>query len=184
MMKGDFSRDTFDPTKHFSRVLMQQGRVQLDADWNEQAAILLHYLRSLAVNLIGPHGGPAKADGTAGDGFRILAAKDDKGNTIANDFAIMQGHYYVYGILCENDSNTMRYTTQTNYLLTNETKLNVGTYLVYLDVWERHLTYLEVEDPDGAQISFREVALNGPDTTTRAQVVWQIKTKASKTSAN
>ena len=35
-MKGDFSRLTFDPTKHFSGVRMQQGRVQLDADWNEQ----------------------------------------------------------------------------------------------------------------------------------------------------
>ena len=42
-MKGDFSRRTFDPQKHFSRVLMQQGRVQLDADWNEQAAIQLHH---------------------------------------------------------------------------------------------------------------------------------------------
>ena len=30
-MKGDFTRITFNPTKHFSRVLMQQGRVQLDA---------------------------------------------------------------------------------------------------------------------------------------------------------
>ena len=38
-MKGDFSRDTFDPAKQFTRVLMQQGRVQLDADWNEQIAI-------------------------------------------------------------------------------------------------------------------------------------------------
>ena len=57
-MKGDFSRDTFDPTKGFSRVLMQQGRVQLDADWNEQAAILLHYLRTLAADLIGPCAGP------------------------------------------------------------------------------------------------------------------------------
>jgi uncharacterized protein DUF6519 len=27
---------TFDPLNHFSRVLMQQGVVQLDADWNEQ----------------------------------------------------------------------------------------------------------------------------------------------------
>ena len=43
-MKGDFTRDTFDRTKHYSRVLMQQGRVTLDADWNEQTAILLHYL--------------------------------------------------------------------------------------------------------------------------------------------
>ena len=38
-MKGDFSRDTFDSKKHYSRVLMQQGRVQTDADWNEQQAI-------------------------------------------------------------------------------------------------------------------------------------------------
>ena len=38
-MKGDFSRLTFDPKKHYRRVLMQQGRVQVDADWNEQEAI-------------------------------------------------------------------------------------------------------------------------------------------------
>ena len=66
-MKGDFTRDTFDPFRHFSRVLMQQGRVQLDADFNEQAAILLHYLRTLAADLIGPHGGPGNELG-----FEIL----------------------------------------------------------------------------------------------------------------
>jgi hypothetical protein len=59
-MKGDFTRNTFDPRKHFTRVLMQQGRVQLDADWNEQAAILLYYLQSLAADLIGPHAGPRR----------------------------------------------------------------------------------------------------------------------------
>ena len=57
-MKGDFTRNTFDPAKHYSRVLSQQGRVQLDADANEQAAILLHYLQTLAADLIGPAGGP------------------------------------------------------------------------------------------------------------------------------
>lgn len=31
-MKGDFARAVFDPVKHFVRVLMQQGRVTLDAD--------------------------------------------------------------------------------------------------------------------------------------------------------
>jgi hypothetical protein len=40
--------------------------------------------------------------------------------------------------------------------------------LVYLDVWERHLTQIEDE-------SIREVALAGPDTATRAKVVWQVK---------
>src|SRR5262249_11013445 len=126
-MKGDFTRDTFDASRHFSRVLMQQGRVQLDADWNEQAAILLHYLQALAADLIGPHGGPAKEDGTAGDGFRIAVATDDKGNAITNDFAIMRGHYYVDGILCENDSDTTRYTTQADYVLTDDTALKSGT---------------------------------------------------------
>ena len=68
-MKGDFSRDTFDPLNNFSRVLLQQGRVQLDADFNEQAAILLHMLRRLTADLFGPYaivGGP--------DAFRVAAA--------------------------------------------------------------------------------------------------------------
>ena len=56
-MKGDFSRLTFDPARQFSRVLMQQGRVQLDADWNEQSSLLLHHLRVLARALVGPYGG-------------------------------------------------------------------------------------------------------------------------------
>ena len=41
-MPGDYSRNTFDPRRHYSGVLMQQGRVQLDADWNEQQAIAAH----------------------------------------------------------------------------------------------------------------------------------------------
>src|SRR5512146_2219267 len=62
-MRGDFTRNTFDPGKHYSRVLMQQGRVQLDADWNEQAAIFTHFLRALARDLIGPYGAPAGSHG-------------------------------------------------------------------------------------------------------------------------
>src|SRR6516164_9657343 len=44
-------------------------------------------------------------------------------------------------------------------------------YLVYLDVWERHLSYLE----DEGDLNMREVALGGPDTATRTKVVWQVK---------
>jgi hypothetical protein len=43
------------------------------------------------------------------------------------------------------------------------------TYLVYLDVWERHITHIEDN-------RIREVALGGPDTATRAKLVWQVKT--------
>jgi len=83
-MKGDFTRVTFDPARHFSRVLMQQGRVQLDADFNEQAAILLHYVRTLAADLIGPYGGPE------GDNHGFGISFDDDGNLI-----IGKGRYYL-----------------------------------------------------------------------------------------
>ncbi|MFE7525845.1 DUF6519 domain-containing protein, partial [Kitasatospora sp. NPDC057542] len=60
-MHADFSRLTFRPGKHYSAVLTQQGRVQLDADANEQAAIERYQLRALAADLIGRRGGPAAA---------------------------------------------------------------------------------------------------------------------------
>src|SRR3984885_10111780 len=214
-MKADLTRDTFRPFQHFTRVLMQQGRVQLDADWNEQAAILLHYLQALAADLIGPYGGPA-----ANLGFQIA---DSTGNT---DFDISPGHYYVDGILCELPalaapvpitkgaadyefkvadssmsfsekqpillsaegqsvwttvlkyegdgkvtvpnvpdpkkvlnashpylySKFVTYRTQPDY--PNPPSLQSGKSLIYLDVWERLITYIEDD-------SIREVALNG-----------------------
>lgn len=94
-MKADLTRNTFDPLKHFTRVLMQQGRVQIDADWNEQIAILLNYLHKLTADLIGPANGP-----TANLGFRVA-----DGN-LANDFAITPGRYYVDGILCELETTS------------------------------------------------------------------------------
>jgi hypothetical protein len=65
--RGDFSRFPFDPRKHWSAVLLQQGRVQLDSDWNTQVDILDHRLRSGAADLVGPAGGPA-----GNVGFEIL----------------------------------------------------------------------------------------------------------------
>lgn len=170
-MKGDFTRDTFDAANHFSRVLMQQGRVQLDADWNEQAAILLHYLQTLAADLIGPHGCRQESPG-----FTISEAKH-RGDSKASDFNIGAGHYYVDGILCENTED-VDYTKQRNYprISTDTPPLTYSTpYMVYLDVWERHLTCFEQEDTDAKKSNIREVALGGPDTATRAQVVWQVK---------
>ncbi|MEP6601888.1 MAG: DUF6519 domain-containing protein, partial [Nitrospirota bacterium] len=82
---------------------MQQGRAQLDADWNEQAAVLLHYLRSLGADLIGPHGGPA-----GNLGFRIVALPP--ATSPVADFGITAGHYYVDGVLCEINSTPVSVT--------------------------------------------------------------------------
>jgi hypothetical protein len=196
-MKADFTRDTFNPLKHFSRVLMQQGRVQLDADWNEQTAILLYYLRSLGADLIGPHGGPADVEGPDGQslevncGFEIITdpARIDLLPTDATTkeklkellesakpaLLIGRGHYYVGGFLCEND-DYIAYSAQPGYPFSDDLTFENGeSYLLYLDVWERHVAYVEDEDKNRANPSIREVALNGPDTATRAQVVWQIR---------
>lgn len=160
-MKGDFSRVTFDPRKHYSRVLMQQGRVQLDADWNEQQSIHQHRFETQTQDVIGPCGGPA------GDaGFEIKVGQDGK------TLSIGKGRYYVDGILCENESD-LAYDKQPDLpnpsdvpTLVSGAGATVG--LVYLDVWQRHITALD--DP-----RIREVALDGPDTTTRAKTVWQVK---------
>ncbi len=172
--RGDFSRDTFDPMKHFSRVLMQQGRVQLDADWNEQVSILLHYMRQLGADLMGPHGAPHPDDKTdrpldKPENFKIEQSTDDLTN-----FSIAIGRYYVNGICCENE-RAVKFTDQPNYPFTDQEKKNFfgesvlpTNYLVYLDVWERHLTYVEDD-------YMREKALGGTDTATRVKVVWQVK---------
>ncbi|MEO8662549.1 MAG: DUF6519 domain-containing protein [Bryobacteraceae bacterium] len=161
-MKGDFTRKTFDSRNHYSRVLMQQGRVTVDADPNEQTDILLHYLRTLATDIIGPYAAPA-----VGGGFQLSANADGK-------LMIGGGRYYVDGVLIENQ-DTCLYSAQPYYpapaddVLVKEMADATGkTYWAYLDVWERHLTYLDDD-------SMREVALGGPDTCSRSQVVWQVK---------
>ncbi|MFB2976710.1 DUF6519 domain-containing protein [Microseira sp. BLCC-F43] len=242
MMKGDFSRQTFDPKKHYSSVLMQQGRVQVDADWNEQQAINQYRIETETKDVIGKCGVPKQ-----GGGFKI----EDAGS----DLTISPGRIYVDGILCQLEESTpipitfpagtnnqvqvpnwivdhlpfekyqwvelaadgidwtkfrildvnlnqrtltlntrdltsfkrannpilrriITYATQPDYpnpeyiipAGDNPPQLNLdnGNYLIYLDVWQRHITAL-----DDDQI--REVALGGADTATRTKTVWQVR---------
>ncbi len=152
-MKGDLTRNTFLRHKHYTGVRMQQGRVQLDADWNEELDILAHLDRTTRVDVIGHCGGPIHAAG-----FEVTSSGDA--------LTIHQGRYYVQGQLCENESDH-NLTAQPD-LPGLQLPTTPGTYLAYLDVWEWHVTALE--DPD-----IREVALGGPDTTTRTRLLAQVK---------
>jgi len=209
--------------------------------------ISIHNIRSFIKDFIGNCGAPID-----NAGFQIS-------HSSGNDYKIKAGHYYVDGILCENevsvkaskqpdlptinkfmfrwnevpgddttqlksfltrrlgetfspvrfrkteDKKIVGRTSTGNYLcltlndkikkvlLTineelidefcvkkSEREINVfyekslalpseqGTYIAYLDVWERHLTAFD--DPE-----IREIALGGPDTATRTKVVWQVK---------
>jgi Family of unknown function (DUF6519) len=242
-LRHDGSRFTplYNRHKNYLRVLMQQGRVQLDADWNEQVDTLLYHLQTLTSDLIGPHGGPPD-----NLGFEIKEIEAVADNFIIGSGPYGSGHYYVDGILCElnsiavpiikctdtqvsipdwaaqnlefqeeryvevflangslnqvakiigtkkdnqlltltldsalNDQTfdlirpLITYNTQPYYPITSENKLGFGKYVVYLDVWERHIT--PIEDADDQVPGICEVALGGPDTATRSQIVWQVK---------
>lgn len=185
-MKGDFTRFTFDPRKHYSGVRMQQGRVLLDSDWNEQADIFDHRCEIEAKDIIGRSGCPADDAGfgivtnigdlTAEEQNRLT--EEDKAGIEALDpgnFLITAGRYYVDGILCENEQAVM-YTEQRHEpeLLPvrssekGEISFPYFPYIVYLDVWKRHVSV--IEDPE-----IRETALGGPDTTTRIETAWQVR---------
>ncbi|WP_327417826.1 DUF6519 domain-containing protein [Streptomyces sp. NBC_01233] len=164
-MQGDFSRVTFDRDRHFSAVLSQQGRVQLDSEINEQTAILQYYLRTLVADVLGPAACPAGPQETDPGGFRVAV----------NDgvLTVTHGRMYVDGILCECKEGAEYWSQPDGYLDQErqeaEGKLHEGPFLAYLRVWERLVTAHEAPE-------LREPALglHGPDTTARTRVVWQI----------
>src|SRR5438128_12525247 len=89
-MGGDYSWLTFDPRRDHAGVLMQQGRVQLDSDWNEQVELLDRRLRAETTDIIGRAVVPRETP----DGFRIEA--------IGGALTIGRGRMYVDGLLAEN----------------------------------------------------------------------------------
>ncbi|TIC88301.1 hypothetical protein E8D34_05005 [Nocardioides sp. GY 10113] len=164
-MHGNFSQLIIE-APGASRVLQQQGRVLLDADWNAAGAVLLSAQRHLAADLIGPHGGPASELGFA------VGLADVDGDP---DLAIGVGVYYVDGIRVavapRPDTEPLTWRRQPYPPWPDRSEppaLPEPPYLVYLDVWERHVD--AVQD-DG----LREVGLGGPDTVSVAQIVWQVR---------
>ncbi|HEU4560489.1 MAG TPA: DUF6519 domain-containing protein [Longimicrobium sp.] len=177
-MKGDFSRHTFDPARHYSGVRMQQGRVQLDADWNEQVDLARHRVETETIDTVGHCGGPLHDAGfrviplmTAPAGVKaaITAAYPGVNANTTNELVILPGRYYVDGVLvvCERPVLFGRQPDLPRVPVPATHGLQPGNYMVYLDVWERHVTALD--DP-----LLREVALGGPDTTTRTRTIWQV----------
>ena len=99
-MPGDYSRVTFKRENFYSGVLKQQGRVELDADDNEQLAIQHYRDQTEAIDIIGQAGVPKK-----NDGFKIGVAAG------GHDLTIKKGRFYLDGLLCESDQD-WTYTTQ------------------------------------------------------------------------
>ena len=175
-MHGDFSLNPTAYRDRVSRVLYQMGRVQLDSDANEQTESQLRFLRGLGFDLIGAHGGLANA-------FKITPETKEPQKV---PFRVGFGSYYIDGIRVVNLPPPGDYW-ETVAGPDASKKLGEGlsildhrdsfwqkqdqrqdVQLLYLAVWERHVSATEDD-------SIRESALGGPDTTSRAVVVWQIR---------
>jgi hypothetical protein len=163
-MKGDFSRLRFEKKKHYTSVLTQQGRVQLDSDANEQRAIDERLRLTETFDIVGRNGAPVGAAG-----FAIAIRPDGASLTIG------QGRFYVDGLLCESEAQ-LDFTGQ-EYLIDRD--MQIGTMLdnlrrgglqsiqVWLEAWQRFVVPLD--DPN-----IKEVALGEADTTARLQTVWRV----------
>jgi hypothetical protein len=198
-MRGDFSRFTFDPLNHYRSVYMQQGRVQLDADWNEQIDILHHYLESYLRDLLGPGAGQRES---AGFEIRMVEESEleeqetrrlprisveengspekegssetggqarEQSNDAAFDLHIGYGRYYVDGVLYENEQSVL-FSAQPDY--------PGAAFPTRSEEHAHAIVYLDAwqhhitafEEP-----ALLETALENLDTTTRVQNLWQVK---------
>jgi len=184
-MSFDLSRKKFNALDDYFGVVMQQGRVQTDADWNTMVAQISRRIQAGSLDTFGPGVVPRETP----DGFLVSGP--------VSAFEIGPGRIYVDGLLAENHTETLKwdarlaeisgtaklsgaaidaapsglpgttaYNDQPYY--PNPTALPSGeNYLVYVDVWQRDITYLQdatlVDDAVGV------------DTTARMQTVWQVK---------
>ena len=178
-MSGDYSRLTFDPARNYAAVRMQQGRVALDSDWNEQADLLDRRARAAIIDMVG------RFFAVTPEAFAITSE--------SSGLSIGRGRLYLDGLLAENhgagraawDPVLMEEYGKAPVLYAQQPFLPDplalpalgGPYLVYLDVWQREVT--AVEDP-----GLLDVALGGADTAARSQTVWQVKVVADALSGS
>ena len=174
-MGADLSRIRSNPLLDFAGVELKQGGVLLDADFNELVAVIDRRLRAAASDILGR----STVSSTTPDAFKITA--------VAGALSIGNGRLYVDGLLAENHgvastdpakklfdpvmaeptfADPVDYAAQP-YLPNAPALPTTGTHLVYLDVWQRELTYLE--RPELVEIAV------GVETSSRLQTVWQVR---------
>ncbi|HEX4292996.1 MAG TPA: DUF6519 domain-containing protein [Rhizomicrobium sp.] len=200
-MDGDVTRSTnlAAVQKHYRSVLMQQGRVQTDADWNEQFAVLGHREQAEIVDAFGQAAAP-----WYDSGFHIVTDLSQlyppeqvlPGNQLPPAPPPIQ-------LAPPPASSTERQVGGTIPVKRVPPDFYISAGRFYVDGIlcenERLCTYLTQPDlpnpalPDGAGTylvylhvwfrhidwiddgNIREVALGGPDTATRWKTVWQVK---------
>jgi Family of unknown function (DUF6519)/Right handed beta helix region len=182
-MGGDYARWSFDALRDFAGVLIQQGHPILDADWNEQVALLDRRWRAQTVDTLGRATVPRETP----TGFQVQLAAGPA-------LRIGRGRMYLDGLLVENHGRigadapaafdrARLENGQAVGVLDEAISQAVDDFIDY-----RAQPYWPVPDPlpegPGPHVtplkdpSLLEPALNGIDTATRWQTVWQVRVLA------
>jgi len=170
-MGSDRARVSYDAKQHYRSVVMQQGRVTLEADWNESQSILDEALREETLDIVGPSGTP---DG----GYRL--SQTGAPPPAPFDFTVSAGTAYVGGLRLVLDAPVL-YSQQGDWLDTEsdpdwlplrKVRHDIGEY-VYLLLREQEISAAEDR-------TLLDVALGGPDTAQRSRLIQHIVRLASQ----
>jgi hypothetical protein len=144
-MKGDYSRFSFDAKKHYRAVLMQQGRLQLDSDWNEQVQMMEHRYNAFFRSMVGRSGTP-KYD-------EMKLDRNGKEQLI-----LTKGVFYIDGLLIENENSIV---------LPESLAAARVSLLYYIDAWSREVSAAEDDNLIDSAIAL--------ETTTRLKTEWMVR---------
>ncbi|TDN90915.1 DUF6519 domain-containing protein [Microbacterium sp. BK668] len=151
-MATDVTRLSFDRARAYRGVVLQQGRVSLEAEANEQRTIDTEEQRAQVIDIVGP-------TGTPDDGYAVSAGT-------GFELTIGPGTMYVGGWRVELDEKVGDYH-QPDWLDRGRGWRETGREHVALVVQETDVT--AVEDP-----ALHEVALGGPDGAGRTRLLQRI----------
>ena len=161
----DLTRQISDYRKHYAGVRHQQGRVLTDDDFNEAAVIDAEELRRTRIHTIGAYASPDL--GFLPKSFSVVGGKVD--------FQISAGELYLGGLRLAMDEDE-RFLEQKDWLDFDPATdapdapatAVVRTDLVAIECWQQPVTFTE----DGELF---EVALGGPDSTTRWRTMRRVR---------
>lgn len=163
-MGSDIARRTYDRSRQYRAVVMQQGRVTVEADWNEEWQIVNEEERKEALDVVGP-------SGTPDDGYHVMPVAQ-----APFDFAVSEGTMYVGGIRVALD-NPVQYSRQLEWIDHPQDPTWVNPHDVARAQTRREFIYLYLREQEVSAVEdtvLREVALGGPDTAQRTRLVQRI----------
>ncbi len=167
-MAGDRARVSYDPSRKWRGVTAQQGRVTVEADWNEAATIGEERDRHVTLDVVGPVGTPDR-----GYAVTVVPAEGGLSESTPGHFTIGKGALYLGGERLDLDEQ-VHYGAQPDWLDHSTDPLwkapgvrherDPRHELVYLLASEQEVS--AVEDP-----ALADVALGGPDTMQRLRIL-------------